>query len=66
MPDVIADLDRDERGREAEITPEMIEAGASVLCRMTTALADEEFWAVETYRAMAALAPRSSSRGVAS
>ncbi len=27
MPDVIADLDRDERRREAEITPEMIEAG---------------------------------------
>ena len=27
MPDAIADLDRDERGREAEITPEMIEAG---------------------------------------
>ena len=30
MPDVIADLDRDERGREAEITPEMIEAGIKV------------------------------------
>ena len=27
MPDVIADLDRDERRREAEITPEMVEAG---------------------------------------
>ncbi len=27
MPDVIADLDRDDREQEAGITPEMIEAG---------------------------------------
>lgn len=40
-----------------DITPEMIEAGMSVLCRMELAFADEEFWAEKVYRAMAALAP---------
>ena len=39
-----------------EITPEMIEAGASVLYRMETAFAGEEFWAKEVYFAMASLA----------
>ena len=42
---------------EIEITPEMIEAGASVLYRMETAFAWEPFWAEEVYRAMASLAP---------
>ena len=41
-----------------KITPEMIEAGASVLYRMEFAFASEEFWAEEVYRAMAALAPQ--------
>ena len=42
---------------EIEVTPEMIEAGASVLFRMETAFAREEFWAEEVFRAMAILAP---------
>ena len=42
---------------DVEITPEMIEAGASILYRMETAFAGEEFWAEEVYRAMASLAP---------
>jgi hypothetical protein len=38
---------------ELEVTPEMIEAGAAVLCRMTTYFgADEEVWAERIYRAM--------------
>ena len=31
MPDVIADLDRDEKEQKARITPEMIEAGETEL-----------------------------------
>ena len=42
---------------DVEITPEMIEAGASVLYRMELAFAGEEFWAEEVYRAMASLLP---------
>lgn len=45
---------------EIEVTPEMIEAGASVLYRMETAFAGEEFWAEEVYRAMVSLASTSS------
>ncbi len=41
-----------------EVTPEMVEAGTSVFCRMTILVADEEFWAEEIYRAMAARSPR--------
>ena len=37
---------------ETEITKDMVEAGASVLCGMELAFADEEFWAKEVYRAM--------------
>jgi hypothetical protein len=45
---------------EPEVTPEMIEAGTNVLYRMTTHIADEEYWAEEIYRAMASLRPASS------
>ncbi len=41
---------------EIKITPEMIEAGASVLYRMELAFHSEEFWAKEVYRVMASLA----------
>ncbi len=58
MSKMIAGLDKDEQEQEVEITPEMIEAGTSVLCRMTTLVADEEFWAEEIYRAMAVRSPR--------
>ena len=57
MTNVIVGLDQDERERGIEITPEMIEAGASVLYRMELAFAWEPFWAEEVYRAMASLAP---------
>ncbi len=53
--------DSHNKGRQAaaeiEVTPEMIEAGASVLYGMETAFAGEEFWAEEVYRAMASLLP---------
>ena len=50
---------------DAEITPEMIEAGTAVLCRMELAFADEEFWAEKVYRAMAAVAADShTSRSI--
>ena len=42
---------------EIRITPEMIEAGASVLYRMELLFAGEEFWAEEVYRAMVSLSP---------
>lgn len=42
---------------EIEITPKMIEAGSTVVCKINFAFADEEFWAAEVYQAMAALAP---------
>ena len=42
---------------DVEITPEMVEAGASVLYRMEPAFHSEEFWAKEVYRAMASLVP---------
>jgi hypothetical protein len=45
---------------ELEVTPEMIEAGAAVLCRMTTHFAGEDYWAEEIYKAMAARRPISS------
>ncbi len=38
---------------DAEITPVMIRAGASVLCGFETYSTDEAYWAKETYRAMA-------------
>ncbi len=37
---------------DVKITPEMIEAGASVLCSFDTHFTDEACWAKETYRAM--------------
>lgn len=49
---------------EIEITPEMVEAGASVLYRMEPAFHGEEFWAKEIYRAMASLAPASRAPSV--
>ena len=57
MPKMATGLGRDEKEQRVEITPEMIEAGASVLYRMELAFAREEFWAGEVYRAMASLAP---------
>jgi len=43
-----------------EITPEMVRAGASVLYRMETPFAPEEYWAKEVYSAMHAAAPFAS------
>jgi hypothetical protein len=40
---------------EPEITPEMIEAGASVLCGFETLTASEGYWAELVYRAMYAV-----------
>ena len=42
---------------EIEITPEMIEAGTSVLYGMELAFASEESWAERVYRAMASVRP---------
>lgn len=56
MLDRIANAD----GYEIEITPEMIEAGASAICGMELAFAKEEFWAEEIFKAMISL---SSLRG---
>ena len=64
MTNVIVGLDQYEGDREIEITPEMIEAGASVLYRMELAFAGEEFWAEEIYRAMASLLPAARARSV--
>ncbi len=50
--DITADRPATEE-REIEITPEMIREGASVLYRMDTSVATEEFWAKEVYEAMA-------------
>lgn len=47
---------------EIEITPEMIEAGASVLCGFNTYYSGEEHWAEEVYRAMRALSPEVRGR----
>ena len=43
---------------EIEVTPEMIEAGAFLLCGFQTTTLDEEHWAEAVYRAMAAVAFR--------
>ncbi len=43
---------------EIEITPEMIEAGASVLCGFETLTASESYWAEMVYRAMHSVAKR--------
>lgn len=37
---------------EIEVTPEMIKAGASVLCSFETLTASEEYWAEKVYKAM--------------
>ncbi|KKL16083.1 hypothetical protein LCGC14_2499120 [marine sediment metagenome] len=42
---------------EIEVTPEMIAAGADVIVSVTFDLADEDFWAEQVYRAMAAKKP---------
>jgi hypothetical protein len=41
----------------SNITKEMVQAGMAVLCRMTTYIADEEYWAEEVYKAMEAAKP---------
>lgn len=46
-----------ERPTDYEVTPEMIEAGASVLYGMELDFASEEFWAREVYEAMVSVAP---------
>ncbi len=57
MTNAMSDKSTEGQAGAIEITPEMIEAGASVLYRMETAFAREEIWAEEVYRAMASLAP---------
>ena len=52
-------VNQDQVSAKFEITPEMIEAGGAVLCRMELAFADEDFWAEEVYRAMVAASPSS-------
>jgi hypothetical protein len=62
-PDTICtlrSLDSIEAGapaNEIEITSEMIEAGALVLCGFETETADETYWAEKTYIAMREAAP---------
>ena len=41
---------------EIEITPAMIEAGASVLCGFNTYFSDEAHWAKKVYNAMVKVA----------
>ena len=41
---------------EIKITPEMIEAGASVLCGFNTYFTGEAYWAEEVFRAMTRVA----------
>jgi hypothetical protein len=43
--------------QEIEITPEMIEAGAGVLCGFETETTDETYWARKVYIAMREAAP---------
>jgi hypothetical protein len=45
-----------EEHEEIEITPEMIEAGASVRCGFETFTVSEEYWAEMVYRAMRSVA----------
>lgn len=47
---------------EIVVTPEMEAAGASVLCRMERAFADEGYWATEVFKAMASAWNRSDSK----
>ncbi len=49
-------------GAEIEITPEMIEAGVSVLCEFNTFEASEEYWARRVFAAMVSVAPESHHR----
>ena len=49
---------------EIEVTPEMIEAGASVLCGFNTYFTGEAFWAEKVYRVMAEVALRKGRGGV--
>lgn len=44
--------DRPAPTEEIEITPEMIEAGASILCGFETETAGEEYWAKKVFLAM--------------
>jgi len=46
---------------DIEITPEMIEAGASILCHFQTETAGEDYWAEEVYKAMASRKPHRSN-----
>ena len=55
-----SELESRPAGAEIEATPEMIEAGAKVICSVTFDLGDQEFWAEKVYRAMAALNPRAA------
>ncbi len=48
----LARIRRVNRLKVSKITPEMIEAGTSILYKMTTHIADEEYWAEEIYQAM--------------
>ena len=57
-----AGLDEREPGYDArcdaEITPEMIEAGADILSRMKLPFATEAYWARKIYRAMYGASPQ--------
>lgn len=54
----LTDAEEDEIVDEIEITPEMIEAGAAVLCHMSPSMGEPDYWAEEVYRAMMARLPR--------
>jgi hypothetical protein len=60
MPDRAAPAGKAPATEKIEITPEMIEAGASVLCRFETFTAGESYWAEEVYKAMASRRPSSA------
>jgi hypothetical protein len=60
MPYALAVDSKEKTGapeNEIEVTPEMIEAGAAVLCGFETETADESFWAKEVFLAMAMESP---------
>ena len=50
--------DRPVQSEGIEITPEMIEAGASVLYGFETIFSDEELWARKVFESMARAHPR--------
>ena len=60
MPKKTAGSGRHEQEQQVEIAPVIIDSGTSIVYKMTTYIADEEYWAEEVYRAMVAHCPKNS------